>query len=45
MAAIDRRHYFDLRQVIEGNDGRGIDVDGSLAAAWVQMDEAGVVRA
>ncbi|MFO1169417.1 MAG: endonuclease/exonuclease/phosphatase family protein [Hyphomicrobiaceae bacterium] len=23
---IDRRHYFDWRQVIEGNDGRGIDV-------------------
>lgn len=24
--AIDRRHYFDWRIVIEGNDGRGIDV-------------------
>ncbi len=26
IGAIDRRHYFDWRQVIEGNDGRGIDV-------------------
>lgn len=26
IAAIDRRHYFDFRQVVEGNDGRGIDV-------------------
>lgn len=26
IAAIDRRHYFDWRQVVEGNDGRGIDV-------------------
>ena len=24
---------------------RGIDVDGSLAAAWRQMEEAGVIRA
>jgi len=24
---------------------RGIDVDGSLAAAWAQMEEAGVIRA
>lgn len=26
IGAIDRRHYYDWRNVIEGNDGRGIDV-------------------
>jgi endonuclease/exonuclease/phosphatase family metal-dependent hydrolase len=26
IVAIDRRHFFDWRQVVEGNDGRGIDV-------------------
>jgi endonuclease/exonuclease/phosphatase family metal-dependent hydrolase len=26
LRAIDRRHYFDWRVLIEGNDGRGIDV-------------------
>lgn len=26
IGAIDNRHYFDWRSVVEGNDGRGIDV-------------------
>ena len=26
IGAIDKRHYYDWRHVIEGNDGRGIDV-------------------
>lgn len=43
-SALDaRRLGFDVT-VIE-NACRGIDIDGSLAAAWAQMEEAGVVRA
>ncbi len=43
-SALDaRRLSFDVT-VIE-NACRGIDVDGSLAAAWQQMSDAGVVRA
>jgi len=43
-SALDaRRLGFDVT-VIE-NACRGIDVDGSLAAAWQQMEAAGVIRA
>ncbi|HQR42247.1 MAG TPA: bifunctional nicotinamidase/pyrazinamidase [Gemmatales bacterium] len=43
-SALDARRLGFEVTVIEAGC-RGIDVDGSLAAAWVQMDEAGVVRA
>jgi nicotinamidase-related amidase len=42
--AIDARRLGFEVTVIEAGC-RGIDVEGSLAAAWRQMDEAGVVRA
>jgi endonuclease/exonuclease/phosphatase family metal-dependent hydrolase len=34
--AVDRRHYYDERIVIEGNDGRGIDI-GLLSKLPVQV--------
>ena len=42
--ALDARRLGFEVTVIEAGC-RGIDVGGSLAAAWQQMEEAGVVRA
>jgi nicotinamidase/pyrazinamidase len=42
--ALDARRLGFEVTVIEAGC-RGIDVDGSLAAAWKQMEEAGVIRA
>ena len=43
-SALDARRLGFEVTVIEAGC-RGIDVDGSLAAAWKQMEEAGVIRA
>jgi nicotinamidase/pyrazinamidase len=43
-SALDARRLGFEVTVIEAGC-RGIDVDGSLAAAWRQMEEAGVIRA
>lgn len=43
-SALDARRLGFEVTVIEAGC-RGIDVDGSLAAAWIQMEEAGVIRA
>lgn len=43
-SAIDARRLGFEVTVIEAGC-RGIDVDGSLAAAWIQMEQAGVIRA
>ena len=42
--ALDARRLGFEATVIEAGR-RGIDVDGSLAAAWKQMEQAGVIRA
>ena len=42
-SALDARRLGFEVTVIEAGC-RGIDVDGSLAAAWRQMEEAGVIR-